>query len=1276
MFSGQVHSLPATFLKDDGCETDAVFYKFLQRRGVTHLIEPDTKGREFQVADGRTATIGGSVTLTYRVGNFRERRTFAVITAPSPYDFILGMPFCRDNNPVMDYRARSMHIQRKNKNKVVEYHTLAAVPMDLTPRADATIRFIRVAEVKRAMRQRAQVFMVHVRPSAEYQQCDNDGTRTGASATSPETGPTAPTGELKTADGQGRVSRNDRAGGENQAPVCIFGANAVPSASEAEGNKKIFTPLDARLEDMLADYSALFEEPRGVINRAGYEHVIKLVDNASPPKKNAYRMTPRMLAELQRQLTELLDRGHIRPSCSPFGAPVLFVAKKDTDELRMCVDYRALNNLTVKDSYPIPRIDQLIDILHGAEVFTKLDLAAAYNQIPVKEECIPMTAFATRYGLFEYKVMPFGLCNAPATCMRYMQHVLRDYLDKFVIVYLDDVLIFSKREDHEEKVRLVLEKLLEVDLRLKRKKCVFGADSVEYLGHVISKDGVAMDPRKVKSILEWPRPKTVTDVRSFLGMVGYYRKFLKHFAEISAPLVELTKKGMPWSWDATQQYAFDALKEMLTDAPTLLIPDTSPGQSFVIHADASDFAVGAVLLQDQGQGLQPCGFYSKKMNRAEKNYSVGDKEMLAMKLALTEYRIYVEGVPTVLCTDHRNNINLLTRPAEEITSRRVARWVEYMQTFGKNLTLAYIKGEDNQADALSRRPDYKDDDGESDDESSDWDGDGDGDGETQQQPQGEKGGKAKKKPPLGFSSSATPDSDKNTSRKSNTPCSPATPLSVCSVAHLDRTRFVGCNALWTDPGRLERLIKAGYARDPDYRARPGGNPSDFVRDNSLTLLRGLWRHGTHRIAVPNDHSIRRALIKLAHNFQSHVGEAKTRATLAQRFWWPTLYRDVHSFVQECATCARAKTSTQKKYGELMPIIPRRRWDMLTMDIISGLVRDREYDGIFVVVDKYSKYIVAKPISLTEGTARIIGHLEREVIAPFGAPRVIICDQDTRFTSREFMAWAARKNIEVRYSTKYHPQTDGQTERANRTLEDLLRARLKDQVQFWRRALPLVVRDYNATKNATTGVSPYFVLYGRHPTTALDTCVPSGFPAVTLTPAAARAAVDPLVRQNIARAAEAQAKQYNKKRRDIEYEEGDKVYVETRYLPGRYNRVNKLENRREGPFRVVSKTNRNSYVVRLPNHDRPGTYLDVGLSVDKLMPYRESERWQLDQGRVRHNPHAEIVRATAHRRRGDAFPMQYYVEYRNHHPGLNQWVPELYVPEAVKRAYWASTRRAE
>lgn len=311
----------------------------------------------------------------------------------------------------------------------------------------------------------------------------------------------------------------------------------------------------ARLVDSLvSEYPTVFRAPDGVINRPGFEHKIVLVENATPPKKNAYHMTPRMLAELRKQLKELIERGHIRPSNSPFGAPVIFVAKKDTDELRMCIDYRALNSITVKDSYPIPRIDQLIDILHGSGCWSKMDMASAYNQFPVHKDSIEMTAFVTRYGSYECTVMPFGLCNAPATCMRYMQHVLRDMLDTCVVVYLDEVLVYSPtREQHLIDLRNVMDKLRDADLRLKRKKCFFGVDRVEYLGHVISKEGVAMDPAKIKSILGWPSPQSVTDVRSFLGMVGYYLKFLKGFADISAPLVELTKKTTPWMWNGTPQ---------------------------------------------------------------------------------------------------------------------------------------------------------------------------------------------------------------------------------------------------------------------------------------------------------------------------------------------------------------------------------------------------------------------------------------------------------------------------------------------------------------------------------------------------------------------------------------------------------------------------------------------------------------------------------------------------------------------------------------------------
>lgn len=225
-----------------------------------------------------------------------------------------------------------------------------------------------------------------------------------------------------------------------------------------------------------------------------------------------------------------------------------------------------------------------------------------------------------------------------------------------------------------------------------------------------------MDPSKIQMIVDWPVPKIVADVRSFLGLIRYYRKFLASFGELSAPLVELTKKESKWAWDATHRQSVNALKEGLTTAPTLMIPDTCPGNSFVIHIDASSYAVGAVLLQDQGRGLQPCAYYSKKLDPAQRNYSAGDKDMLAMKLALFEYKIYVEGLPTVMCTDHRNNVDLLTRPVDKVASQRVARVIEFMQQFSPNLTLAYIKGEDNMADAPSRRPDLMNENDEGDDE--------------------------------------------------------------------------------------------------------------------------------------------------------------------------------------------------------------------------------------------------------------------------------------------------------------------------------------------------------------------------------------------------------------------------------------------------------------------------------------------------------------------------------------------------------------------------------
>jgi len=303
-------------------------------------------------------------------------------------------------------------------------------------------------------------------------------------------------------------------------------------------------------------------------------------------------MSPLELQEVQRQLEEYLDRGWIRPSSSPFGAPILFARKKD-GSLTMCVDYRALNELTIKNRYSLLRIDELLDQLHGAKLFTALDLWSGYHQVRIHPADIPKTAFRTRYGHFEFTVLPFSLTNAPATFMGCMNDVLRPFLDKFVVVYLDDILIYSKTEcEHLDHVRAVLEALKRHRLHVKLKKCVFVHASISFLGFLVTSSGV---PAKVKAVENWPLPFNVTEVRSFLGFANYCRRFIKDFASIAAPLTELTRASVPFpaQLSADAVAAFDALKLALTSAPLFILPKVGPDAEFAMYTDASTLAIGA-----------------------------------------------------------------------------------------------------------------------------------------------------------------------------------------------------------------------------------------------------------------------------------------------------------------------------------------------------------------------------------------------------------------------------------------------------------------------------------------------------------------------------------------------------------------------------------------------------------------------------------------------------------------------------------------------------------
>ncbi|GJZ91450.1 putative reverse transcriptase domain-containing protein [Tanacetum coccineum] len=370
----------------------------------------------------------------------------------------------------------------------------------------------------------------------------------------------------------------------------IFLAHVTAKEVEDKSEKK-------RLEDVpiVQDFPEVFpEDLPGLPPTRQVEFQIDLVPGAAPVARAPYRLAPSEIKELSEQLKELSDKGFIRPSSSPWGAPVLFVKKKD-GSFRMCINYRELNKLTVKNRYPLPRIDDLFDQLQGSSVYSKIDLRSGYHQLRVQKEDIPKTAFRTRYGHYEFQVMPFGLTNAPAVFMDLMNRVCKPYLDKFVIVFINDILIYSKNQkEHEEHLKQILELLKKEELYAKFSKCEFWIPKVQFLGHVIDSEGIHVDPAKIESIKDWTSPKPPTEIRQFLSLAGYYRRFIEGFSKIAKPMTKLTQKKVKFEWGDKQEAAFQLLKQKLCSAPILALPEGI--EDFIAYCDASKKGLGTVLM--------------------------------------------------------------------------------------------------------------------------------------------------------------------------------------------------------------------------------------------------------------------------------------------------------------------------------------------------------------------------------------------------------------------------------------------------------------------------------------------------------------------------------------------------------------------------------------------------------------------------------------------------------------------------------------------------------
>ncbi|KAJ4817820.1 polyprotein [Rhynchospora pubera] len=493
--------------------------------------------------------------------------------------------------------------------------------------------------------------------------------------------------------------------GHESAEVQLCQGTIMPHAEEEEGNEVLVAHLfkveelqqaaPTQMVDMsavVAQFPEVFQEPSQLPPHRTVDHQIPLLPDSQPISQRPYRYSYFQKLEIEKIIEELLRNNFIQPSSSAYASPILLVKKKD-GTWRLCVDYRKLNANTIKDKYPIPIIDDLLDALCGAKIFSKIDLKAGYHQIRMNKEDIGKTAFKTHEGHYEYTVMPFGLTNAPATFQKLMNHIFKPYIRKFVLVFFDDILIYSaSAEEHKKHLQLTLQLLQEHQLFAKRSKCEFGLLKIGYLGHLISQNGVETDPQKIEAMLHWPVQKNVRAVRGFLGLTGYYRKFIRNYGVISRPLTDQLKKGA-FLWTQEAEESFNQLKKAMTQAPVLALPDfTKP---FVIETDASDKGIGAVLMQ----GRRAIAFLSKSLGIKNQGLSTYEKEFLALLTAVQKWRHYLMGGKFVIKTDQISLKHLL--------EQRLSHTMQHKgmcKLLGLNYVIEYKKGCENKvADALSRR---------------------------------------------------------------------------------------------------------------------------------------------------------------------------------------------------------------------------------------------------------------------------------------------------------------------------------------------------------------------------------------------------------------------------------------------------------------------------------------------------------------------------------------------------------------------------------------------
>jgi hypothetical protein len=1126
-FTAILKGRPVECLIDSGASDN-----FADRGLVTSLDLPTLRQgkRQVRLANGSKQDCSYVLqSAAVSIGSYELVSDFTVTTL-GKYGLILGKPWLTEVNPRIDWQTHVVTVRAADQEFVLQGKVKG-------PKGGVNaVAECSAMQLKKALHRPCDYFLGLVREAEADELLAAAQQFVLPKPVDPEEeSPAAPPAPLSEAERQAKFE------------IALEGLQTpaldAEQRAELEGTLKEFA-------DVLKGMPPGFMPPE-----RPFDHTIPLEEGHTPSYSSTYRMSPGELDEVKRQLADLLERGFIQPSSSPYGSPILFVRKKD-GSLRFCVDYRALNKQTVKNRYALPRIEELFDRLQGAQMFSKIDLESGYWQIRIAGQDVPKTAFRTRYGHYEFKVMPFGLTSAPATFQAAMNDLFRKYLDEFVVVFLDDILVYSKDPTkHFAHLRIVLETLRRHKFFAKLSKCSFAQDSIEFLGHIVSRKGVAMDPKKVDSVVQWPKPETVTEVRAFLGLAGYYRRFIAKFSEIAAPLTSLTRDGVNVlkDWDEACDTAFQELKTAITTAPVLVLPDLS--KPFVVYSDASNVAIAAVLLQDKGNGLQPISYLSKKHTDTEARYPVYELELYALVTALREWRCFLEGsLDSVVYTDHQSLQRLMSQPT---LNGRQARWLE--QIWGYQHVIKWKEGVANLADPFTRRADYVK--------------------EAKAEGLDRGHGLSRQWPGLPFPAPPGVTADPDGSPPGEKP----------GGARLHVLQEHGISMEDIKPH-----LESGYARDPYY------SPT-AKRPKVLKCIDGVWYHNK-RVCVPNDDELRRRILVEAHDtpYSGHQGWHRTLDVVARQWWWPRMVATVRRFVRACHSCQVNKPSQTAPAGLLQPLpVPERRWQSVSTDFIMALPKSAGgFDAVAVFVDRLSKRVHLSPCT-TSITAPQFAELFVEVVFKHhGVPDVIVSDRDPRFVSDFWKSLFSLLGTHLNISTAYHPQTDGQTERMNRQLEQVLRHFVNVHHTNWDKLLPLAEFALNSHTSATTGYSPFYLDTGMVPATPLSLLapvVPSD--AVPESTAAMmnvwREALE--TAQVAMRMAQDRYAAYADLRRtDVTFHSGDRVYLSTTNLPVPANRSRKFQPRWIGPFKVLRVISPVAYELDLPRSMRIHRVFHVSL----------------------------------------------------------------------------------